>query len=201
MDDAAAAAALIGLAFAAQTVATDPPPSALNETTASVSASLAAEGPTAKERGGFAAWIGQTLAGCVLWEVKPRGLYLGRLAVHPNHRGKAIAPALINAAEAQARHLALPRLLLSTRLALADNRRLFARCGFIETEQHAHPGYAWGCPVSIDGLLAIGLGVVHGGLHLGFVGQGRAIFQRGMEPHWVVPAFDAAEAGHPCFGL
>lgn len=142
MEDAAATAALIRLAFAAQTVATDPPASARNETTASVSASLASKGPAVKERGGFAAWIGQTLAGCVLWQVQPRGLYLGRLAVHPNHRGKAIAPALINAVEAQAQHLALPRLLLSTRLALADNRRLFARCGFIETEQHAHPGYA-----------------------------------------------------------
>ena len=154
MDDAAAAAALIRLAFAAQTVATDPPASARNETTASVSASLAAEGPTAKERGGFAAWIGQTLAGCVLWEVKPRGLYLGRLSVHPNHRGKANAPALINAVEAQARHLALPRLLLSTRLALADNRRLFARCGFIETEQHAHPGYAYPTFVDLERVVA-----------------------------------------------
>ncbi len=141
MEDAAATAALIRLAFATQTVATDPPASARNETTSSIAASLAAEDPQAKERGGFGAWIGPTLAGCVLWQVKPRGLYLSRLSVHPNHRGCAIAPTLINTVEAQARHLALPRLLLSTRLVLADNRRLFARCGFTETEQHAHPGY------------------------------------------------------------
>ena len=154
MEDAAATAALIRLAFAAQTVATDPPASARNETTASVSASLASKGSAVKERGGFAAWIGQTLAGCVLWQVQPRGLYLGRLSVHPNHRGKAIAPTLIDAVEAQARHLALPRLLLSTRLALADNRRLFARCGFIETEQHAHPGYTH--PTFVDMERAVG---------------------------------------------
>jgi hypothetical protein len=30
---------------------------------------------------------------------------------------------------------------LSTRLVLADNRRLFAGCGFVEIAQHAHPGY------------------------------------------------------------
>lgn len=30
----------------------------------------------------------------------------------------------------------------------------------------------WGCPVSVDGLLAIGLRVGHGGLHVGFVGHG-----------------------------
>ena len=136
MEDAEAAAALMRLAFTTQSVATDPPASARNETTASIAASLAAD-----RQGGFAAWIGQTLAGCVLWQVKPRGLYLGRLSVHPNHRGKAIAPALLDAVEAQARHLALSHLLLSTLLVLADNRRLFTRCGFIETEQHTHPGY------------------------------------------------------------
>ena len=36
----------------------------------------------------------------------------------------------------------LPRLYLSTRLVLLDNRRLFAACGFVETTRDAHPGYA-----------------------------------------------------------
>ena len=136
MEDAEATAALIRLAFSAQAIVTDPPPSALRETAAAVAASLAAE-----DQGGFAAWINQTLAGCTLWQIQPRGLYLSRLSVHPGHRGKNIASALINVAAVQARHLALPRLLLSTRLILADNRRLFTRCGFVETEQHAHPGF------------------------------------------------------------
>jgi hypothetical protein len=35
----------------------------------------------------------------------------------------------------------LPRVHLATRLVLADNRRLFAACGFVETERTAHPGY------------------------------------------------------------
>jgi hypothetical protein len=38
--------------------------------------------------------------------------------------------------------MALPRIHLSTRLVLLDNRRLFAACGFVETTCHAHPGYA-----------------------------------------------------------
>ena len=149
MEDAEAAAALIRLAFTTQTVATDPPASARTETTASITASLATE-----SQGGFGAWSANTLAGCVLWQIKPRGLYLGRLSVHPSHRGKAIARALLDAVAAQARHLALPRLLLSTRLALADNRRLFARCGFTETEQHAHPGYPY--PTFVDMERAVG---------------------------------------------
>jgi predicted N-acetyltransferase YhbS len=131
------AAALIRLAFGSQGTVTDPPPSALLESGASVASHLAAPG-----QGGFAAWIGQAMVGCVMWQVQPRGLYLGRLAVHPEHRGRGIAPALVAAVEAQGSRLGQPRVLLSTRLVLADNRRLFARCGFVETAQHAHPGYA-----------------------------------------------------------
>lgn len=134
--DAAAAAALIRAAFDAQSVTTDPPPSAVRETAATVAASLAQQG-----QGGIAAWQGEAMTGCVLWQVQPHGLYLGRLAVHPDHRGRGIAQALVGAVETQARLLGLPRVVLSTRLVLADNRRLFARCGFVETECHAHPGY------------------------------------------------------------
>ena len=133
--DAEAAAALIRTAFAAQTVVTDPPPSALRETGASVAASLA-------EGGGIGAWARGSLAGCVIWQVQERGLYLGRVSVDPAWRGRGIAPAMIAALEQEAQARGLPRLLLSTRLVLVDNRRLFARCGFVETAQHAHPGYA-----------------------------------------------------------
>ena len=54
----------------------------------------------------------------------------------------AIAKALVAAAEAAARAMGLPRVHLSTRLVLLDNRRLFAACGFVETTREAHPGYA-----------------------------------------------------------
>jgi penicillin-binding protein 2 len=37
---------------------------------------------------------------------------------------------------------------------LADNRRLFARCGFVETAQHAHPGYAQPTFVDMEKRLA-----------------------------------------------
>jgi GNAT superfamily N-acetyltransferase len=80
--------------------------------------------------------------GAVLWVEKDGGLYVARLSVHPAWRGRGVARALMGAAEAEARRRALPRMLLSTRLALIDNRRLFAACGFRETAQHAHPGYA-----------------------------------------------------------
>jgi predicted N-acetyltransferase YhbS len=140
--DADTAAALIRSAFASQSIATDPPPSAAQETAHSVADSLGRPDQGAVCQGGIGAWAGNTMAGCVLWQVKPRGLYLGRLSVAPAWRRRGLAPALVAAVEAEARRRNLPRLLLSTRLVLADNRRLFARCGFVETEQHAHPGYA-----------------------------------------------------------
>jgi GNAT superfamily N-acetyltransferase len=66
--------------------------------------------------------------------------------VRPDWRGRGIARALVSAAEARRR--GLPRMHLSTRLVLVDNRRLFASCGFREGERHAHPGYA--APTFVD---------------------------------------------------
>jgi N-acetylglutamate synthase-like GNAT family acetyltransferase len=82
------------------------------------------------------------LAGSALWLEQDDGLYLARLAVAPGCRGRGIAKALVGAAETAARGMGLPRVHLSTRLVLIDNRRLFAACGFVETTRHAHPGYA-----------------------------------------------------------
>jgi predicted N-acetyltransferase YhbS len=133
--DAAAVAALIRAAFAAQSVPTDPPPSALRVTACDVAAHLlTGRGAVAEARG--------ALVGSALWAAQDGGLYLARLAVAPAWRGRGIAHALVAAAETAARRMALPRVRLSTRLALLDNRRLFAACGFVETSRAAHPGYA-----------------------------------------------------------
>ena len=133
--DCPAVATLIGIAFAAQPVAVDPPPSALRETAETVAAHLAAGG-------GAVACAGARIVGSVMWEPKDGGLYLERLAIDPAWRRQGIARALVAAAEAACRRAGLPRLHLGTRLALIDNRRLFAACGFVEIAQHAHPGYA-----------------------------------------------------------
>ncbi len=135
VEDAGAAAGLIREAFAAQSVATDPPSSALRETATSVAAHLTEGGGATLEAGG-------DLIGLVLWAERDNGLYLGRLAVRPSWRGRGAARALIAAGETEARRLALPRLHLRVRLALDENRRLFSACGFVPTRQGAHPGYA-----------------------------------------------------------
>ena len=129
--DADEVAAMIRAAFAALETPVDPPPSALRVQGEDVRAHLVS--------GGGAWWPGM---GCVLWSVKQGGLYVGRLAVLPRCRGKGVALALLAHAEAVARGMGLPRMHLEVRLALAGNRRLFARAGFKETVQQAHPGFA-----------------------------------------------------------
>jgi ribosomal protein S18 acetylase RimI-like enzyme len=134
IDDAAAAARLIGEAFAAQSRATDPPPGALGETAASVAAKLA-------EGGGAGAEAAGALIGVVLWAEKDGGLYVGRVSVAPAWRGLGIARALLAASEAEARRRGLERMTLRVRLALEENQRLFAAFGFAPVGQGAHPGY------------------------------------------------------------
>jgi predicted N-acetyltransferase YhbS len=133
--DARAVAALIRAAFAAQSAVTDPPPSALRVTEEDIAACL-------RTGGGAVAEASCLLVGSALWNEQDGGLYLGRLAVARAWRGRGVARALVATAEGVARRMALPRIHLSTRLVLLDNRRLFATCGFVETSREAHPGYA-----------------------------------------------------------
>ena len=56
---------------------------------------------------------------------------------------------------AAARAMGLPRMHLSTRLVLSDNRHLFGSCGFVETTREAHPGYS--APTSVNDPTAIPL--------------------------------------------
>jgi predicted N-acetyltransferase YhbS len=133
--DAAAVAALIRTAFAAQSILTDPPPSALRVTEADVAAHLSSGGGAVADADGV-------IVGSALWTEQDGGLYLSRLAVDPAWRGRGIAKALVATGEAEAREKKQPRIHLSTRIPLLDSRRLFAACRFVETTREAHPGYA-----------------------------------------------------------
>lgn len=146
--DAPAALATIHAAFAAQSVQTDPPSAALHETTASIASEIAAGG-------GFGVEDGPGLAGVVLWRVQDDSLYLGRLAVPPAWRRRGIARALIQAAEQEAVARGLERLHLGTRLVLADNRALFAACGFQEAGLATHDGYDAPTSVTMEKWLGI----------------------------------------------
>ncbi len=134
--DAAAILPVIHAAFAAQSVATDPPSAALRERAESLAAQIAAGGGFGVREGGR--WLA-----ALLWaEEDTDALHFGRLAVLPEARRRGFARALVTAVEAEAARCGKARVTLGVRLVLADNRRLFASCGYVETARTAHPGYA-----------------------------------------------------------
>ena len=133
--DAPAIAALVRLAFSTQSRPTIPPPGALKETAATIIEHLGHGGGAVVEDGG-------TIVGTVLWNEEDGGLHVGRLSVHPEHRRRGVAAALMGEAERETRRRGLACLRLGVRLALEDNRRFFASCGFAETTLHCHEGFS-----------------------------------------------------------
>jgi predicted N-acetyltransferase YhbS len=145
VDEAPAIAALIRSAFIELAVL--PPPSALGETAESVARWLMAGGGAVAEASG-------EIVGAILWEMRGENFYLGRLAVAPAWRRRGIGRALVGLGEAEARRLGVRRIELGTRLALTDNRRLFATCGFRETTRHCHAGFTAETWVTLERVLA-----------------------------------------------
>jgi GNAT superfamily N-acetyltransferase len=133
--DATAAVAAIRAGFASNAPLIDPPASASRETAENIVAWLDAGG------GGAVIEAGRKIVAVVLWTERDGGLYIARLAVLPDWRGRGFARLLLVRAESEARARKLPRLHLGTRLALTNNRRLFAAAGFVEIREHAHKGY------------------------------------------------------------
>lgn len=127
---------LIMAAFSAYPMSLNPPSGALKETPDAIREKLA-------DHGACIAVIGDTPVGCVLYTPEPgNALYLGRLAVHPDWRGRGIARTLVAYVEDEARRRGFDRLRLSVRIALTDNHRLFAACGFVEVGREAHAGFS-----------------------------------------------------------
>jgi GNAT superfamily N-acetyltransferase len=86
-------------------------------------------------------WRGETLVGCGYLRDTGRSVYLGKLAVRPDHRGRGLLRRIVAEAEAMARTLGRPVLELGTRVELVENHETFARLGFREVGRTAHPGY------------------------------------------------------------
>ena len=88
------------------------------------------------------------VAACVCATMKGCLLYLDRLAVHPDHRRRGFAEALVQAVESEAASRDLRGVSLGVRLALGKNITLFERLGFEETGRSTHDGYD--APTSMD---------------------------------------------------
>jgi predicted N-acetyltransferase YhbS len=132
--EAATIADIIVEAFSVYRGRLNPEPSALLETAETIAEKLLVERCLVAE-------IDEVIVGCVMYKLEDSDVYLGRLAVRPNHRGLGIAQTLIAAAEAEARRLGGATVSLGVRVPLIGNQRLFARCGYREFARTAHPGF------------------------------------------------------------
>lgn len=79
--------------------------------------------------------------GGVICEPKNERLYLGRLAVHPKHRGDGVAQLLIQRVEDGALRRGYGSVFLEVRIALMQNIALFERYGYEIKSSHAHDGF------------------------------------------------------------
>jgi GNAT superfamily N-acetyltransferase len=86
-------------------------------------------------------WRGGALVACGYLADTGRSIYLGKLAVHPDHRGRGLLRRIVREAEAMARARGREVLELGTRVELTENHATFARLGFREVARTAHPGY------------------------------------------------------------
>jgi phosphinothricin acetyltransferase len=123
---------LIQTSFAYMTGRIDPP-SSMHQLTISKLAEAA--------KGSWLLALGDPVAACLLATPLPHALYLGKIAISEDLRGRGVLRALLAASEVLARSMSLSRLELQVRLELVENQKIFGKCGFIETARNAHPGY------------------------------------------------------------
>lgn len=131
--DWAALLRLIRAEFAYMAARIDPPSSMQRLTEADIAA---------KAESGEVWVVGNPPVACMFLTLQPDSLYLGKLAVGANQRGKGLARALVGVAEMRARALGLAAVELETRVELLENHAAFRAMGFEETGRSTHPGYA-----------------------------------------------------------
>lgn len=133
-DDWPALLTLLQRAFASMDGRIDPPSSLTAMDAAALRAKAAGEHL-------LLAHHGRTLAGCVFAALRSDCVYLGKLAVDVQWRGRGVARQLVDAAAGWARAQGRTALELQTRVELLENHRAFAALGFVKVGETAHPGY------------------------------------------------------------
>ncbi|MGV8952408.1 MAG: GNAT family N-acetyltransferase [Cypionkella sp.] len=130
--DWAALLALITAEFAYMECRIDPP-SSLHRLTVADIADKAVAGEV---------WVlGAPPVACMFLTRQTDTLYLGKLAVRGDRRGRGLARKLVDHAAVRARDLGYAALELQTRVELLENQTAFRAMGFVETGRTAHVGF------------------------------------------------------------
>jgi GNAT superfamily N-acetyltransferase len=85
---------------------------------------------------------GSKLVGCAYADVRNTSVYLSKVAVAPDARGRGVARLLVAAAESIARASGRQVLELQTRIELVENHKAFGALGFKKVAEAAHAGYS-----------------------------------------------------------
>jgi len=135
---------LIQTSFAYMTGRIDPP-STMHQLTVSALAQMAKDSSVLA--------LGDPVAACLVAKPLPHALYLGKIAIASDLRGRGVLRALLERSEELARSLSLSRLELQVRIELVENQKIFGKCGFVETARNAHPGYHRATEITMQKLL------------------------------------------------
>jgi GNAT superfamily N-acetyltransferase len=110
----------------------NPPPSAWRASVTDVEQWL-------RHGGGLLAWLGDSLAGSIVWSYRGPVFYVQHVAVHPGLRRRGIATRMMTWLEAEALREGYAHLALRIRSALKTNQALYESLGFVTTDTAPHP--------------------------------------------------------------
>jgi ribosomal protein S18 acetylase RimI-like enzyme len=126
-------AQVIRAAFAEYRGVLHPPSGALAVDTAAVKGLIETGGVLVCESGG-------QIVACVHHQIHEDHVYLGRLSVLPEYRGRGLAARLVAEVEALAASAGRGRVRLGVRLALPRNRAFFEALGYRQVGLDSHAG-------------------------------------------------------------
>jgi ribosomal protein S18 acetylase RimI-like enzyme len=84
----------------------------------------------------------QTLVGVIVLTVTDEGYLIDNVAVDPAYRGKGIGSALLEFAEAEARHAGFDSIYLYTHEKMTENIALYAKIGYVEYDRRSQGDFS-----------------------------------------------------------
>ena len=108
------------------------PSSAMSETIGDTAAHIAAGGAVL-------AMCGGQIVGSGRFEMRDDHVYIGRLSVLPEFRGRGIGALMMTALEQRGASLGAPEARIGVRTLLPKNIQLYERLGYVVTDTYKHP--------------------------------------------------------------